>query len=38
MGPRLTKCAARIGIARARRRLDDEARQEFEAHIDLLSE
>jgi MacB-like periplasmic core domain len=32
----VVSCFSRLGFAWARRRLDDEARREFEAHIDLL--
>ena len=36
MWTRLVACCSRLGFAWARRRLDDEARREFEAHLDLL--
>lgn len=36
MWTRLVTFASRLGFAWARRRLDDEARQEFDAHLELL--
>ena len=36
MWPTLVRGFSRLGFAWARRRLDDEARREFEAHLDLL--
>ena len=36
MLPRLVAFCSRLGFAWARRRLDDEAREEFAAHLDLL--
>lgn len=38
MWTRLVTLCSRLGFAWARRRLDDEARREFEAHLDLLAE
>jgi putative ABC transport system permease protein len=38
MWARLVALFSRLGFARARRRLDDEAREEFAAHLDLLAD
>ena len=38
MWTRFVACCSRLGFAWARRRLDDEARREFETHLALLTE